>query len=151
MDQRVTELHCIMPLTNVASVMAHGILSYELAARLPHHSVAMQPVQDKRDRKQVPGGLKLHQYANLYFHARNPMLFKRKDEAANLCVLCLSRRVLALDGGNRSPPPAVQAVAFAGIIGRVRLARAAAMREQAYAQGSTPRLRQVSMTLRPAA
>ena len=54
-------------------------------------------------------------------------------------------------GGNRSPPPAVQAVAFAGIIGRVRLARAAAMREQAYAQGSTPRLRQVSMTLRPAA
>src|SRR5208337_1474909 len=53
--------------------------------------------------------------------------------------------------GNRSHPPAVQAAAFAGIMGRVRLARAAAMREQAYAQGSTPRLRQVSMTLRPAA
>ncbi len=52
---------------------------------------------------------------------------------------------------NRSHPPAVQAAAFAGIMGRVRLARAAAMREQAYAQGSTPRLRQVSMTLRPAA
>src|SRR5271165_155770 len=53
--------------------------------------------------------------------------------------------------GNRSHPPADQAAAFAGIVGRVRLARAAAMREQAYAQGSTPRLRQVSMTLRPAA
>ena len=98
MDQRVTELHCIMPLANVASVMAHGILSYERAAKLPHHSVAMQPVQDKRDQKQVPSGLKLHQYANLYFHARNPMLFKRKNEAANLCVLCVSTQVLALNG-----------------------------------------------------
>ena len=47
-------------------------------------------------------------------------------------------------------PLAVQA-ALAEIMGSVRLARAAAMRLQAYAQGSTPRLRQVSMTLRPAA
>lgn len=86
MDKRVTELHCIMPLANVPSVMAQGILSYERAAKLPHHSVAMQPVQDKRDQKQVPGGLKLHQYANVYFHARNPMLFKRKDEALPLRI-----------------------------------------------------------------
>jgi hypothetical protein len=97
-DKRVTELHCIMPLANVPSVMAQGILSYERAAKLPHHSVAMQPVQDKRDQKQVPGGLKLHQYANVYFHARNPMLFKRKDEALNLCVLRVATQVLALNG-----------------------------------------------------
>jgi hypothetical protein len=58
----------------------------------------MQPVQDKRDQKQVPGGLKLHQYANLYFHARNPMLFKRLNEAAELCVLRVSTQVLVLDG-----------------------------------------------------
>ena len=38
----------------------------------------------------------------------------------------------ALPPGNRShPPPAVQAVAFAGIMGSVRFARAAAMIEQA--------------------
>ncbi len=36
-----------------------------------------------------------------------------------------------VSNGNRSHPPAVQAAAFAGIMGRVRLARAAAMREQA--------------------
>lgn len=72
MDPRLTELHCIMPMDNVASVLLHGILSYERAARLPHHSVALQPVQDRRDKKHVPGGLKLHQYANLYFHARKP-------------------------------------------------------------------------------
>ena len=58
MDLRVTELHCIMPMDNIASVLAHGILSYERASKLKHHSVAMQPVQDRRDQKVVPGGLK---------------------------------------------------------------------------------------------
>ena len=98
MDPRVTELHCIMPMANVASVLAQGLLSYERAAKLPHHSVALQPVQDRRDHKHVPGGLKLHQYANLYFHARNPMLHKRLSEADNLCVLRVSTLVLALPG-----------------------------------------------------
>ncbi len=87
-----------MPIANLGSVMTHGILSHERAAKLAHHSVAMQPVQDKRDQKHVPGGLKLHQYANLYFHARNPMLFKRQAEAPNLCVLRVSTQVLALEG-----------------------------------------------------
>lgn len=98
MDPRVTELHSIMPMANVASVVAHGLLSYERAAKLPHRSVALQPVQDRRDHKHVPGGLKLHQYANLYFHARNPMLHKRLPEAHDLCVLRVSTQVLALSG-----------------------------------------------------
>jgi len=98
MDPRVTELHCIMPMANVRSVEAHGLLSYARAAAMDHASVAMQPVQDRRDQKVVPGGLKLHQYANLYFHARNPMLYKRLGEADALCVLRISTEVLALDG-----------------------------------------------------
>jgi hypothetical protein len=98
MDPRVTELHCIMPIANVASVLAHGILSYERAAQLHHASVAMQPVQDRRDQKRVPQGLRLHQYANLYFHARNPMLYKRLGEAPLLCVLAVSTDVLGLEG-----------------------------------------------------
>jgi hypothetical protein len=87
-----------MPLVNIPSVLQHGILSNERASKLKHHSVAMQAIQDRRDKKQVPGGLKLHQYANLYFHARNPMLYKRKGEAANLCVLQISTEVIRLDG-----------------------------------------------------
>lgn len=98
MDPRVTELQCIMPMANIRSVLAHGILSYERAAQLSHASVAMQPVQELRDQKHVPGGLRLHQYANLYFHARNPMLYKRLDEAANLCVLRISTDVLQING-----------------------------------------------------
>lgn len=98
MDPRVTELHCIMPIGNLTSVLENGILSYEGAARLQHASVAMQPVQDRRDQKRVPQGLRLHQYANLYFHARNPMLFKRLNEASSLCVLTVSTDVFGLRG-----------------------------------------------------
>jgi hypothetical protein len=98
MDSRVTELQCIMPMSNIASIQANGILSYERASKLTHKSVAMQPVQDLRDQKQVPGGLRLHQYANLYFHARNPMLYKRLNEAASLCVLRVSTAVLRIQG-----------------------------------------------------
>lgn len=87
-----------MPMSNIASIQANGILSYERASKLAHKSVAMQPVQDLRDQKQVPGGLRLHQYANLYFHARNPMLYKRLNEAASLCVLRVSTAVLKIQG-----------------------------------------------------
>jgi hypothetical protein len=96
MDARVNELHCIMPIANIASVMRYGILSHEQVAKLPHRSVAMQEIQDRRDQKSVPKGLRLHQYANLYFHARNPMLFKRRHE--DVCVLTLSTAVFALQG-----------------------------------------------------
>ena len=98
MDARVTEFQCIMPLENISSVLKIGILSNERAIKVPHYSVAMEVVQERRDLKHVPGGLKLHQYANLYFHARNPMLFKRKDAATTLCVLRISTDVRHIDG-----------------------------------------------------
>jgi len=87
-----------MPLANIASVLECGILSHERVSKLIHCSVAMPEIQDRRDKKHVPGGLKLHQYANLYFHARNPMLYKRKDEADDLCVLRVSTEVAAISG-----------------------------------------------------
>jgi hypothetical protein len=96
MDHRVTELQCIMPIANVALVLTHGILSHEQAAKLNHHSVAMQAMQDRRDVKTVPGGLRLHQYANLYFHARNPMLSVRRHE--DVCILRVSSTVLQIQG-----------------------------------------------------
>lgn len=90
MDPRVTEFHCIMPMANVPSVLTHGVLSYDRASKLEHHSVAMSEIQERRDQKQIPGGLRLHQYANLYFHARNPMLYKRLEQVHSLCVLRVS-------------------------------------------------------------
>ena len=98
MNPRVTEFQCIMPLENIPSVLNLGILSNEQAAKVLHYSVAMEVVQERRDLKHVPGGLKLHQYANLYFHARNPMLYKRKDEAAKLCILRVSTEIRHIVG-----------------------------------------------------
>jgi hypothetical protein len=98
MNARITEFQCIMPLENIPSVLKLGILSNERSAKIEHRSVAMEDVQEKREQKHVPGGLKLHQYANLYFHARNPMLYKRKGEINNLCVLRISTEILQLPG-----------------------------------------------------
>lgn len=95
---QIKELHCIMPLVNIPSVLQHGILSHENAAMLAHESVAMSDVQERRDQVTVPGGLKLHQYANMYFHARNPMMFKRKENAHNLCVLRISTEARHIPG-----------------------------------------------------
>lgn len=91
------ELHYITPIENVPSILRHGILSHARAARLQHCSVAMQAMQDRRSKVVVPGtGRKLHQYANLYICARNPMLFKRQHE--QVCVLSISPAVLDLVG-----------------------------------------------------
>lgn len=87
-----------MPIANLESVLRRGILSHDGASKIDHESAAMQEIQDRRDKKRVPGGLRLHQYANLYFHARNPMLYKRKDNVDSLCVLRVSTDLLHLNG-----------------------------------------------------
>ncbi len=75
----VTELYYITAIANVPSILKHGILSHKLAERLPHDSVAMPEIQERRSNKQIPGAGQLHDYANLYFDAHNPMLSKRRD------------------------------------------------------------------------
>jgi hypothetical protein len=56
----------------------------------------MAEIQERRDRKQIPRGKLLHDYVNLYFHARNPMLYKLKDLHAELCILKIDKEVLNL-------------------------------------------------------
>lgn len=94
----VTELHYITPIENVPSILNRGILSNARAARIQHGSVAMEEVQDRRRTRVVPGGRPLHAHANLYFSARNPMLYKRLSMHQHLCVLRVSAEVLDLPG-----------------------------------------------------
>jgi len=96
--EELDELYYITLINNVASILSKGILSHTLAEKVPHGSVAMQEVQDRRRNKRVPGGRMLHEYANTYFSARNPMLYKLKDAHAQLCVLRISTAVLELEG-----------------------------------------------------
>ncbi len=90
----VKELHYIAPIANVASIVQHGLLSHNQARKIPHCSVAMTEIQQRRTRKVVPGGRPLHDYVNLYFHARNPMLFTRREQHGELFVLRISAAVL---------------------------------------------------------
>jgi len=94
----IEEFQCIMPIRNIPSVMQHGIVSHDLAERLEHESVALEDVQAKRTGKQIPGGGKLHSYANIYFHARNPMMSRRRGEAEELCVLRIRPDILKIAG-----------------------------------------------------
>jgi len=93
---QLQELFFIAPIVNLPSIFQNGILSHTRAENLPHRSVALQPVQDKRAQVVIPNGPRLHEYANLYICARNPMLFKRKAEP--ICVLGVSPEVVDWNG-----------------------------------------------------
>lgn len=87
-------LFYITPIDNMKSIVENGIVSHQKAEKIPHQSVAMDEIQERRKKVVVPGGRPLHQYVNLYFHARNPMMFKRKDSHAELCVAVVNKEIL---------------------------------------------------------
>src|SRR5438067_5304602 len=95
---QLTELHFITPIANLPSILQDGILSHVRAEQIGHQSVAAAEIQNRRAGKSVPGGRPLHEYANLYFHARNPMTARRRDQHADLCVVRVSTDVLDLFG-----------------------------------------------------
>jgi hypothetical protein len=96
--EEISELHYITPMTNVPSILQHGILSHNRAAKLKHDDISMREIQDVRAEKRVPGGLALHDYANLYFNARNKMMAKKRPEHDRLCVLRVSTEALNIPG-----------------------------------------------------
>ena len=92
----LTELHYITAIANVPSILSNGILCHNRVASIPHTDVSMAEVQDIRQGKRVPGGDLLHNYANLYFSARNAMLYKLLARRNELAVLRVSPDVLDL-------------------------------------------------------
>ncbi len=96
--EELEELHYITPFENMKSILEQGILSHVNAGRVKHKSVAMDEIQDRRKKVVVPGGRPLHQYVNLYFHARNPMMYKRRTRHRELCVIKIDKAVLNLLG-----------------------------------------------------
>ncbi|MCK5219763.1 DUF4433 domain-containing protein [bacterium] len=94
----IREFHNLTLIQNVRSILQHGILSNQKVKSISHGSIAMSEVQDIRKNRSVPNSRPLHDYANLYFCARNPMMYKRKENHTNLCVLQVSIEVLDLPG-----------------------------------------------------
>ncbi len=92
------ELHYITPMQNVPSILKHGILSNKLAAKVSHQSCASQGVQERRSAVTLSNGRPLHDYVNLYFNARNPMMYLLKDNHPELTVLAINPDVLSIPG-----------------------------------------------------
>lgn len=84
----------ITAIDNIPSIIENGILCYDAVRKLPHSSIAINTVQARRDRVIIPNGLRLHRYANLYFDYNNPMLYKRKDIAEEICVLAVEASIM---------------------------------------------------------
>lgn len=91
-------VYSIMPIANIPSVLQYGIVCFDQVQRMQHSSIAMDEVQARRSNVEIPNGLPLHQYANLYFSFHNPMLYKRKDIAGELCILAFSSAVMDIEG-----------------------------------------------------
>lgn len=98
----IKEFHYITPLENLTSILEMGILSHNLAEGVKAGDVSMSSVQRLRAHKLIPGELTggvsktVHDFANVYFNAQNPMLFKLKDTSSNLCVLRIRKEALDL-------------------------------------------------------
>ena len=95
----VAELHFITYIENVPSILKRGILSHNISRNINFHDISESGVQERRAKKKIPGTNKsLHDYANLYFDAHNPMLSKRRSENDKICVLRINNMVLDIDG-----------------------------------------------------
>jgi hypothetical protein len=90
MTHDVTELHNIMPLDNIPSVLHRGILSYEQAAKI---NLNLLPLQKTI---QIPKGLKLHQYVSLYIDAYQSPMTEQKTEQS--CILRISPEIFDIEG-----------------------------------------------------
>lgn len=88
----------ITSISNIPSILKHGILCYDATKNLPHRSIAINTVQSRREHVVVPNGRCLHSYANLYFDYNNAMLYRRKDLADTICVLAISADILDVEG-----------------------------------------------------
>ena len=96
---RVRELHYITHVDNVPSILTYGVLSHQRAQSVQHRSVASEEVQGRRTAKRLPNGAQLHDYANLYFDARNPMMSRLLyDGVHGLIVVRISSDVLDIPG-----------------------------------------------------
>lgn len=82
---------------NVKSVLENGILSFNKAKRMSHVSIAFPEIQDRRDKKRVPNGYYLHDYANCFFNPRNSMLYCKQQSFDQICVICVDVDVLNLN------------------------------------------------------
>ena len=95
----IKELHFITYIENVPSILKSGILSHNRSHAISFYDISESGVQERRAKKKIPGTNKhLHDYANLYFDAHNPMLSARRSKNDDICVLRIDKTILDIEG-----------------------------------------------------
>ena len=92
----IHDLYYISHISTIPSIFKKGILCHNQVSEIKHESVASPIIQQRRENKQIPGGMKLHDYANLYLDAHNPMLSKIRDQNNEIAILQIGKTILLL-------------------------------------------------------
>jgi len=92
----------IAHVSNLRSILELGILSHEevIKQQLASKSIYDEKIVSKRKDKTTPADLSLWAYANVYFQARNPMLYRvlHEESRDSIMVLQISPDIFAADG-----------------------------------------------------
>ena len=112
----IKALYYITHINNVPSILEHGILSHEYVEQqqIPFTPIYDGEIVSHRQGYYAPDGNNLWHFANLYFQARNPMLYRVTSEkmSKNIVIFAVSPSVIDLPGafvmtGNAASNPTV--------------------------------------------
>lgn len=92
--EQIIELQYITLIETVPSILVHGILCHRLAEKLSHGDLSESGVQERRAKIKIPNAQSLHEYANLYFDAHNPMLSRIRSRNSVICILRIDPSIL---------------------------------------------------------
>jgi hypothetical protein len=100
--RRIESLYYITHIDNLPSILQLGILSHR---QIEKQNVRFTPVYDagivaSRQGRTAPDGHSLWEFANLYFQARNPMLYRviTEKDKKNIAILGVNRQVVDIPG-----------------------------------------------------
>lgn len=98
----IRNLYYITHVDNVKSIVRDGILSHAVVEELhvEHKQIYDAAIVGRRSKRMAPDGQTLWHFANLYFQARNPMLYRvlREKGPGEVAVLEVGREALYIDG-----------------------------------------------------
>lgn len=94
----ISNLYYITHINNLPSILEKGILSHERVEREKVRSTRIYnaDIVNRRKEKSTPDQKSLWSYANLYFQARNPMMYRVVHEtgAKDLVVVSVGKKIL---------------------------------------------------------
>lgn len=101
-SHEIKSLYYITHIDNLHSILSHGILSHQ---SIIDQNIEYRPIYDSeivghRKHKTAPDGRSLWEFANVYFQARNPMLYRVVHETnyKDIIILGVQPQVLNIPG-----------------------------------------------------